>query len=50
MVGIIILQVNATDHNTGLTGLVRYRVNTVLMQLVHLMLMLPLEKYSLIQQ
>ena len=28
-VGIVILQVNATDRDTGLTGLVRYRVNTV---------------------
>ena len=28
-VGMVILQVNATDRDTGLTGLVRYRVNTV---------------------
>ena len=28
-VGMVILQVNATDRDTGLTGLVRYRINTV---------------------
>ena len=28
-VGVVILQVNATDRDTGLTGLVRYRVNTI---------------------
>lgn len=28
-VGMVILQVNATDRDTGLIGLVRYRVNTV---------------------